>query len=80
MTPRPQQLARRCASGLVWTLVLFYRGAVRPFMGGHCRHVPSCSQYMLDAVDKHGPIRGTWRGIKRVGRCHPWGTSGYDPA
>ena len=60
--------------------VAAYRVTLGPLMGGQCRHVPSCSQYMLDAVDKYGPWRGGWRGIKRIARCHPWGTSGYDPA
>jgi len=71
---------RHALTGLIFTLVWMYRACLKPFMGGHCRHTPTCSQYMLDAVDKHGPIRGAWRGLKRIARCHPWGTSGYDPA
>lgn len=61
-------------------LVLLYRVTLGKVMGGHCRFQPSCSQYMLDAVQKHGPIKGAWRGIKRIARCHPFGGSGYDPA
>jgi uncharacterized protein len=61
-------------------LVLLYRVTLGRVMGGHCRFDPSCSQYMIDAIHKHGPIRGLWRGIKRIGRCHPFGGSGYDPA
>lgn len=64
---------------VIW-LVVVYRATLRPFMGGHCRYVPSCSQYMIDAVNKHGAVRGTWRGLKRIARCHPWGGSGFDPA
>jgi len=61
-------------------MVYVYRYTAGPFLGGHCRYHPTCSQYMLDAVAKHGPWRGFWRGVKRIGRCHPWGGSGYDPA
>jgi len=72
---------RHAMIGLILTIVWTYRAFFKPLMGsGHCRHMPSCSQYMLDAVDKHGPARGAWRGLKRIARCHPWGTSGYDPA
>ena len=61
-------------------LVLAYRATLGTFMGGHCRFMPTCSQYMIDAVQKYGPLRGTWRGLKRIARCHPLGGSGYDPA
>lgn len=44
-----------------------------------CRHVPSCSTYALEALEAHGAVRGTWLSVKRLSRCHPWGTSGYDP-
>ena len=61
-------------------LVLLYRVTLGPLMGGHCRFQPTCSQYAIDAINKHGAIRGAWRAIKRIARCHPWGGSGYDPA
>jgi uncharacterized protein len=61
-------------------IVLLYRVTLGQVMGGHCRFQPSCSQYMIDAVKKHGPIKGAWRGIKRIARCHPFGGSGHDPA
>ena len=67
-------------SGLLIGLVYVYRGTLGYFMGGHCRFQPTCSQYMIDAIRKYGPIRGTWRGIKRIARCNPFGGSGYDPA
>lgn len=44
-----------------------------------CRHVPSCSTYAIEAIEAHGPLRGLWLGFRRVARCHPWGTSGFDP-
>jgi len=61
-------------------LVLLYRATLGRFMGGHCRYVPTCSQYAIDAITKHGPLSGSWRAIKRILRCHPWGGKGYDPA
>jgi putative membrane protein insertion efficiency factor len=60
--------------------VLLYRVALRPIMGGHCRYVPSCSQYAIDAIKKYGAFRGAWRAFKRIMRCHPFGGKGYDPA
>jgi len=47
--------------------------------GGGCRFQPTCSQYMLDAVETHGLARGLWLGARRLARCHPWGGAGYDP-
>jgi len=68
------------ASMGIWLIVWTYRLTLGHVMGGQCRHIPTCSQYMLDAVKLHGPWVGGYRGIKRILRCHPWGTSGYDPA
>ena len=61
-------------------LVLLYRVSLGWLLGGQCRFVPSCSQYAIDAINKYGAIRGTWRAVRRISRCHPWGCSGYDPA
>jgi hypothetical protein len=47
--------------------------------GSGCRYQPTCSHYMLEAVEAHGTLRGVWLGVKRLGRCHPWGGAGYDP-
>ena len=44
-----------------------------------CRFTPSCSVYAVEALQRHGPVKGLWLGIRRIGRCHPWGSSGYDP-
>lgn len=60
-------------------LIRFYQYAISPFLGRSCRHVPSCSAYMVEAVQKYGAFRGGWLGLKRVGRCHPWHPGGYDP-
>ncbi|MFZ4689981.1 MAG: membrane protein insertion efficiency factor YidD [Polymorphobacter sp.] len=44
-----------------------------------CRFSPSCSHYAIEAISRHGPIKGGWLAARRIGRCHPWGSSGYDP-
>ena len=44
-----------------------------------CRHVPSCSTFAVEALETHGAVRGGWFAVRRLGRCHPWGTSGFDP-
>lgn len=67
---------------LVWLLSLpiyFYRHCISPLTPPSCRFTPTCSQYALEALRKHGPVRGLWLAIKRILRCHPWGGSGYDP-
>ena len=60
-------------------LVRFYRYAISPLLPAACRYAPTCSQYMLEAIRMHGPFRGTAMGLRRIGRCHPWGGHGYDP-
>ncbi len=47
--------------------------------GSGCRFTPTCSEYFLQAVETHGVLRGSWMGIKRIGRCHPWHPGGHDP-
>ncbi|WP_234735403.1 membrane protein insertion efficiency factor YidD [Tellurirhabdus bombi] len=64
---------------LLIVLVRFYQGAISPYLPNACRYTPTCSQYMIEAVQKHGAIRGGWMGLKRISRCHPWGGCGYDP-
>lgn len=59
--------------------VKFYQGAISPLFPPSCRYTPTCSQYAVEAIMKHGPLRGGWLAIKRISRCHPWGGSGYDP-
>ena len=61
--------------GLVW----FYRASISPLFPAACRYTPTCSAYAADALRKHGPLRGSWLALKRIGRCHPWGGHGYDP-
>jgi putative membrane protein insertion efficiency factor len=61
------------------TLVRGYQLLISPVLGNNCRYVPSCSAYTIEAMEKWGPLRGLWMGIKRVGRCHPFHEGGYDP-
>ncbi|MFO8066041.1 MAG: membrane protein insertion efficiency factor YidD [Bacteroidales bacterium] len=60
-------------------IIKFYKYAISPFFLPSCRYQPSCSQYGIEAVQKHGPFRGGWLTIKRFSSCHPWGGSGFDP-
>lgn len=59
--------------------VHLYRWTLSPFLGKACRHVPTCSAYMLEALKVHGPFTGFLMGLNRIWRCSPWGTHGYDP-
>jgi putative membrane protein insertion efficiency factor len=56
-----------------------YQYAISPWLGPRCRYQPTCSTYFIEAVRKYGALRGGWRGLRRILRCHPWGGSGYDP-
>jgi len=60
-------------------LIKIYRGAISPLLPSACRYTPTCSQYMLDALNKYGLFKGGWIGVKRIARCHPWGGHGHDP-
>ena len=67
---------------LGWLLMLpirFYRKFISPLTPPSCRFTPTCSQYAIEAITKHGPFKGTWLAVKRVLRCRPGGGSGYDP-
>lgn len=60
-------------------LVRGYRLAISPLLLPCCRFYPTCSQYAIEALEIHGPLRGSWLTVRRISRCHPWGASGYDP-
>jgi uncharacterized protein len=65
-----------------WTLiglVRLYQWTLSPLLGPHCRFEPSCSAYFIQAVRKHGALVGSLRGLRRIGRCHPFHPGGYDP-
>ncbi|MFW6287249.1 MAG: membrane protein insertion efficiency factor YidD [bacterium] len=60
-------------------IVRFYQKAISPWTMKSCRFQPTCSEYTVQALMKHGAIKGTWMGIKRILRCHPFSSGGYDP-
>jgi len=72
-------MLKRIFSTLLSLPVYFYKYAISPFIRPSCRHSPSCSQYMLDALKIHGPFTGFLLGTNRLLRCRPGGTHGYDP-
>ncbi len=59
--------------------IRFYQMAISPLLGKNCRFEPTCSQYALEAIEEWGVLKGSWLGMKRISRCHPWGSHGYDP-
>ncbi len=73
------------AQHVIVLLIRFYRLALSPLKnalfgpGGSCRFTPTCSEFTLDAVRTHGAFHGTWLGLRRLFRCHPWGDCGHDP-
>jgi len=58
--------------------VRFYRAVFSPWVGHSCRYHPTCSAYAMEALEKHGAIKGGWLAARRILRCHPWGSSGID--
>lgn len=59
--------------------IRIYQAVLSPLLGQNCRHEPTCSNYTIEAIREWGPIKGTWLGMVRISKCHPWGTMGYDP-
>ena len=59
--------------------VRVYQATLSRMLPPMCRYQPTCSHYMVEAIERHGPARGLWLGTKRLCRCHPWGGQGYDP-
>ena len=74
----PNAISRALAKPLI-LLVRFYRVAISPWLGARCRYQPTCSSYAIEALQVHGALKGSWLAARRIGRCHPWGGSGYDP-
>lgn len=60
-------------------LITCYKACLSPFMGAHCRFYPSCSCYMQEAIETHGAAKGSYLGLLRLARCHPWHDGGDDP-
>lgn len=70
---------KRLLTAILLAIIKFYRYAISPWTPNACRHTPTCSRYAVEALHMHGPFRGGWLSLKRLAKCHPWGTSGYDP-
>ena len=64
---------------LMLLLIRFYQYAISPMLPPRCRYTPTCSQYAVEAVSKHGAFKGGWMALMRIARCHPFGGSGHDP-
>jgi uncharacterized protein len=72
-------IGRDVAKAVAKSPVHTYRWTLKPLIGLECRHLPTCSEYALEAIDRNGAWRGSWLALSRVCRCHPWGTHGFDP-
>ena len=70
---------RNLFARLLLTPVYAYRYFISPLLGVSCRFTPTCSAYIIEAVEKYGALRGSWLAVKRIGKCHPFGGSGHDP-
>ncbi len=60
-------------------VIYIYKYAISPLTPASCRHYPSCSTYSIQAMQRHGPLKGGWMSVKRIASCHPWGPGGIDP-
>jgi putative membrane protein insertion efficiency factor len=69
----------RIPANLMIGVVRMYQVCISPLLGSNCRFTPTCSAYFIEAVNKYGAIRGAWKGICRICRCHPFGKDGHDP-
>ena len=67
------------ARGLALSLLRFYKRFISPLLPPMCRFEPTCSMYTMQAVEKYGALRGSWLGIRRLARCHPFNPGGWDP-
>ena len=64
---------------ILLAVIRAYRLVLSPWWGRQCRFMPSCSEYATEAIERHGPLQGSWLAMRRVGRCHPWHEGGFDP-
>ena len=67
---------------VTWLLLIpvyIYRGVISPLLPASCRYTPTCSRYTIEALKRHGPIKGSYLSAKRILSCNPWGGSGFDP-
>ncbi|MEM1224704.1 MAG: membrane protein insertion efficiency factor YidD [Planctomycetota bacterium] len=78
-TPPQRSWFGRVAVRVAIVLIRWYQVMISPLIGPSCRFTPTCSAYAVEAIEKYGFIRGAWRSLQRIGRCHPWSSGGYDP-
>ncbi len=77
-----RQMLKRLHKGIVWLMILpvrLYQLTLSPLLPNSCRHIPTCSEYAIQALNTHGIFRGSLLSAWRILRCNPWGTHGYDP-
>lgn len=74
-----RKLPGKLISEFFLLLINFYKLIISPLFPPVCRFTPTCSEYAIQAIKLHGPLKGTWLALKRISSCHPFGRSGYDP-
>lgn len=72
-------MIRKVLISILLLPIRFYRGYISPLTPPSCRFTPTCSEYAIESIQKHGPIKGVYFAIRRLLKCHPWGGSGFDP-
>ena len=70
---------KRLLTAFVLLLIRAYQLIASPLLGNRCRFHPSCSDYAIEALRRHGLLKGSWLAVRRVGSCHPWHDGGFDP-
>lgn len=75
----PRSWPSRLVTLPLFLVIRTYQLLIAPLLPPACRFEPSCSRYAIEALREHGALRGSWLALRRIGRCHPWGGSGYDP-
>lgn len=73
------KILNRFFSAIIIVIVRIYQYGISPYFPDACRYQPTCSQYMVDSIKEWGVLKGTWLGLRRLSRCHPWGGHGWDP-
>ena len=75
----PARYAEAAARRTLLAAIKVYQLTLSPWLGRQCRYLPTCSAYAAESIERFGALHGSWLALKRLGRCHPWGGSGYDP-
>ncbi|HET8829275.1 MAG TPA: membrane protein insertion efficiency factor YidD [Pelobium sp.] len=73
------KLLQKLIGSFFLLIIKIYQYLISPLLGSSCRFTPTCSQYGVEAIKKHGAFKGGWLTVKRIARCHPWGNHGHDP-